>query len=334
MTGPTAPPRQPPEHVALHPGVSGPRQSPPPPVARSRWTESRRIRVVIGAAIVLGSVAIGLILRKARPYVVLEARSHAVVFVPSRTVDLVTAVAPRHGLEPGGTPFTGIRFTPALPNDESLRAFTGESIPASPDGVHSLQRLEVTAGCAVRLEHYVDRLIRLDVERPVGAPTDCQMSADLTLADAINLLPVAVQRTVELGAPATLIFEPATPLHLRNLPVSAIRFETSDTGLVRSAILGARIELPDIGEVGGAATTAHVGDAVTLGELEGSIAELIVRDTIRTVFKGKASRPSIARRDLRPPVLEHLAHTRWQLAIGFLAAGLTLLANFLPKPKP
>ncbi len=292
------------------------------------------MRVLIGLTIILGLIAAGLIFKKARPNVVLEARSHAVVFVPSRTLDLVTAVAPRYGLEPGGSPFTGIRFTPALPNDASLRAFTGAPIVASPNSLHSLQRLEVTPGCAVRLEHYVDRLIRLDVEWPAGSTAPCRMSADLTLADSVNFLPVEVRRPVELGAPATLIFEPPYPLHFRNLPVSAIRFETSDTGLVRSAILGARMELPDVGEVGEAAPTAHVGDAVTLGELEGSIAELVVRDTIRTLFKGKASRPSIARRDLRPPMLEHLTHTHWRLAIAFIAAGVGLLVHFLPKAKP
>lgn len=332
MTGLTAPPRQPPGRVALHPGATEVRQ--PPPDARPWWTEALRIRVVIGVAILLALLALGLMFKKAHPKVVLEARSHAVVFVPSRALDLVTAVAPRHGLEPGGTPFTGIRFTPALPNDASLHAFAGAPLPASPNALQSLQRLEVTAGCAVRLEHYIDRLIRLDVERPVGSTTPCQMSADLTLADSRNLLPVEVRRAVEIGAPATLIFAPPHPLHFRNVPVSAIRFETSDTGLVRSAIIGAHLELPDVGAVGAAAATAHVGDAVVLGELEGSIAELIVRDTVRTLFKGTASQPSIARRDLRPPLLEHLAHTHWRLAVAFLAAGLGLLAHFLPKPRP
>jgi len=332
VSGSAAPPREPPERVALHPGASELR--PPAAPARSRWTERRRITVVIVAAIILGLVAAGLIYRKARPNVVLEARSHAVVFVPSRTLDLVTAVAPRHGLEPGGTPFTGIRFTPTLPNDESLQAFTGTPVPASPNRLHSLQRLEVTPGCAVRLEHYVDRLIRLDIERPVGSPAACQMSADLTLADSINTLSVETRRAVELGGPATLIFEPPYALHFRNLPVSAIRFETSDTGLVRSAILDARVELPDVGEVGAAAATAHVGDVVTLGEVEGSIAELVVGDTIRTLFKGNASRPFIGRHDLRPAVLEHLAHTHWRLALAFIAAGLGLLVHFLPKTKP
>jgi hypothetical protein len=122
-------------------------------------------------------------------------------------------------------------------------------------------------------------------------------------------------------------------VHFRNLPVSELRFETSDTGLVRSAILDAQIELPDVGNVGTKAATAHVGDAVTLGKLKGTIAELIARDTLRTLFKGEASRPSIARRDLRPPMLEHLTYTHWRLGIAFVMGAVGIVAAFLPKAR-
>ena len=135
------------------------------------------------------------------------------------------------------------------------------------------------------------------------------------------------RRGVVLGAPATLFVSPLYPLHLRHIPVSELRFETSETGIVRSAILGAHMELPDVGGV----ANAHVGDAVTLGKLEGSIAEMVVRDTLRTLFKGKASKPVIARRDLRPPLLQHLAHTHWRLGISFVIAALALVGTFVPK---
>lgn len=319
--------------TALHPGTMHGRES----GGGERvvgWMESRRNVLVVGFAILVAFATVLLILRKSEPRIVLEAKSHAVVFVPSRAVELVGSAAPRHGLEPGGRPFTGIRFTPRLPNDEAFRAFAGTVVAAKPESVHALQRLEVTVGCAVRLEHYVDDLIRVDVESLVGGGDTCRMSADVTLADASGFLPVEVgPRSIKLGAPATLIFQPAHPLQLRDLPVSALRFETSDTGLVRSAILNARLELPDVAQVGGNAPTARLGDAVTLGDLKGTITELVVRDTIRTLFKGTASRPAIARRDLRPPMLEHLGHTHWRLGIAFVAVGLGLLAHFLPKAR-
>ena len=299
-----------------------------------RWTDVERIGVLGAFALVFAVAAALLIARKARPSVVLTARSHAVVFVPSRVIDLVGTAAPRHGLEPGGTPFTGIRFTPPLLNDASLRAFTGMPVAATPGDVRSLQRLEVTPACAVRLEDYVDSLIRLDVEQPVASDSTCHLSANLMVADTSGLVPVEFQRAIKLGAPATLIFQPSHPLHLRNVPVSAVRFETSDTGLVRSAILHARLEIPTVGNVGADAPTAYPGDAVTLGDIEGgSIVELVVGDTIETLFKGDVSRPAIARRDLRPPMLEHLAHTHWRLGLAFVTAGLTLVVMFLPKVK-
>jgi hypothetical protein len=328
VTSFAAPPRETSDPATLRPGSEAlleARRAPGP-----RWTERRRIAVLGGLTVIFAFMALGLLLRKARPNVVLEARSYAVVFLPSRTVDLVGAVTPRHGLEPGGIPFTGIRFTPPLPNDASMAAFAGRALSAPPTHVRALQRLEVTAACAVRIEHYVGSLIRLDIERPAGSPTPCTMSADVTLGDSTGVLPVEVRRPVEVGAPATLLFEPPYPLHFRNLPVSEVRFETSDTGLVRSAILAARLELPD---VGGAATIAHVGDAVTLGELDGNIAEMVVRDTIRTLFKGRASRPAIARRDVRPPLLQHLAHSHWRLGIGFVVTALAMAGAFVPKPQ-
>ena len=69
MTGLTAPPRQPPGRVALHPGATEVRQ--PPPDARPWWTEALRIRVVIAVAILLALLALGLMFKKAHPNVVL-----------------------------------------------------------------------------------------------------------------------------------------------------------------------------------------------------------------------------------------------------------------------
>jgi hypothetical protein len=299
-----------------------------------QWTEPRRVGVLLIVAILFTVLATLLILRKARPNVVVRAASHAVVFVPSRDLDLVAAATPRHGLEPGGTPFTGLRFTPMLPNDSAMRAFTGAwPAPDRVDSVHSIQRLAVTSGCVVRLESYVAGMVRLDVEHPPLSDGSCRMIAELTLIEKGIWSTIEVPREIEVGAPATLIFASPYPVHFRNFPVSEIRFETSDTGLVRSAILDAQIELPDVGNVGAKASAAHVGDAVTLGELEGTIAELVVRDTLRTLFKGKASKPSIDRRDLRPPVLEHLTHTHWRLGIAFVMGAVGIVAAFLPKAR-
>jgi hypothetical protein len=225
-----------------------------------------------------------------------------------------------------------------LPNDAALFTFTGMAQPVgATDSVHALQRLEVTAGCAVRLEQYFGQWIRLDIERPTPPRSPpCTMSGFLLMAatDSTGWTTLEIpSRQITLDAPATLIFRPAYPLHLRNVPVSELRFETNDTGFVRSAILGARLELSDVGDVRDKAPTAHVGDAVTLGELEGRVAEIVVRDTIRTVFKGTASRPAIARHDLRPTWLEYLGHTRGRLALAFALATAGFVALILPKGK-
>lgn len=325
-------------------------REPPGPTAR-HWPELSRSAVLGIVAFIVVVAALGLIVRQPRPGVVLDTRSQAVLFVPSQTVDLIAAATPRHGLEPDGTPFTGIRFTLTLPDDSSSRAFddsasrafndsltrafddssvsafVGSKLPTSRTMVHVLHRLEVTPACAVRLEHYFGTFIRLDIEQPVTSRRPCTMATDLTLLDSGLVLPVERRRPVIVGAPATLVLSPAQPLHFRHLPVSELRFETTETGTVRSAILSARMELPDIG----GAASAHAGDAVTLGVLKGNVAEMVVRDTIHTLFKGSASKPVFARRDLRPPVLQYAAHTHWRLGVTFVIAALGLLAKFLPK---
>ena len=353
MSGTVAPPRDVAERATFH--GSFPDAPQPPRSMRPRWTELNRVRVLGLVAIILALVALGLLLPKKTPNVVLETRSQAVLFVPSQTLDLVGAATPRHGLRPDGTPFTGILFTLTLPDDSSsvradsstaaladtlasdswvsdssVSVFVGTPVPTSRTMVHELHRLEVTPACAVRLEHYVRSLIRLDIEQPVTSRGSCTMSVDLTLSDSGRVLPVERRRPVVIGAPATLIFSPSQPLHFRSLPVKELRFETSESGTVQSAILNARLELP---EIGGAATLAHLGDAVTLGALKGNVAEMVVRDTIRALFKGTATRPVIARRDLRPPVLQHLAHTHWRLGVTFVIAAFGLAAKFLPKSE-
>ena len=292
---------------------------------------------MFGVALLAALLSVTLIVRKAKPYVVVDARSYAVAFVPAGHLELVGTTSPRHGLEPGGIPFAGIRFVPMLPNDALLRAFAGDSMPANAaPRAHSLQRLEVTSGCTVRLELYVDGKVRLDIEGPPPQGAECRMAAGLMLTTPRSERWETVDipsRPITAGSPATLIFKPPYPLHLRNVPVSALRFETTDTGLVRSAILEARLELPEVGAVGDAARTAYLGDPLTLGEIRGDIAEIVVRDTIRTLFKGEAKAPVIASADLRPTLIEYLAHTHWQLALAVVAGAVAFASAILPKEK-
>jgi hypothetical protein len=280
----------------------------------------RWLLAVAGPALV---VVLILYLVKVSPRIVLDARSHAVVFVPADTIDLVRLASPRHGLEAGGVPFTGIRFADTLPGDVTLESFM-ESPPT--DGLHSLQRFDVTPECTVRLEHYVDKVVRLDIEGPAMSG-DCWMSAAFTLAGGSRRPRELDPRPVKFRAPVTLVFEPLYPLHLRNIPVSQLRFETSDTGFVRSSIIAATLELPEIDRTGPDAVIAYLGDAVRLGRVEGHIAEIVVADTIRTLFKGSASRPRIEEQKLRPTSLEYLSHhPDFRLGIVVIVTALTLVA--------
>ena len=78
-----APPRSAPER----PAGSG------APAVGTRWTEPRRVGVLLSVAALFTVVATLLFLRKTHPNVVVQATSHAVVFVPSHDLDLVAEVA-------------------------------------------------------------------------------------------------------------------------------------------------------------------------------------------------------------------------------------------------
>lgn len=283
--------------------------------------------ILLGATVLYGL--------KAEPLVVVEARSHAVVFVPAATLDLVSLAAPRHGLEPGGLPFSGIRFTPKEWADALSSLIPNSEAHANKE--HVLRRLDVTPDCAVRLENYVDDWFRLDIEPRNPNDTTCFIAAVLTRPSSdttMTLIPVDSHRVVA-ARPVTLVIGPDVPLHLRHVPVSRLRFETSDTGFVRSAILDARIELPQVAETGNDAHVARVGDVVRLGSLTGDLVEVVVTDTIRTVFKGRAARPVVERADLRPSLLEVAAHTPWvRLIVVVLVSGVTVVAaiyQVIPK---
>ena len=336
MSAPVAPTTPPRESLGPPPNPPAPARETParkadelPETPRKGEHDRAEVRLSVFwglvVALVLAAVIVGLLYRqKVSPRVVLEARSHAVVFTPADTIDLVRFAFPRHGLDSGGIPFSGIRFARPHP---PLAALDPEA-RAMPNGtIESIQRLVVTPGCDVRLEHYVDRLLRLDIALQVGQ-RDCWMSVALTAPGrGTTTLREPGDRRIELGQAATVIFQPRFPLRLRDIPVSGLRFETGDTGFVRSAIIGARLERPEVDDIGSDAHTAHVGDVVRLGKVDGTITELILGDTVTTLFKGIATAPYIEQNDLRPSRLEHLSHkSNVRLGLVVIVTVLTLVA--------
>ncbi len=294
------------------------RPSVPPPTRRPRAKEIQHgvlwsLLALLSVTLIAGIVMSWLPTTQP-PFVLLQARSYAAVLVPSENLDLVQAARPRFSVEPGGAQFAGIRFDDSL----FVSRFRGTPEGASLDTVVRLvQSLDVTAGCTVRIEHWVDRQIRLKIERsPVIAVADpgrCLMFAELITVNDDN---VVVERVIERDSPVDLKFAPLAPLRLRHMPVSELRFETEDAGQLREAILGesllqsaiieATLTLPDFrGDE--ERHTARLGDVVKLGKLEGQIIELLVGDTIRTMYRGTADDPQVAGHELRPNLLEQAA---------------------------
>jgi hypothetical protein len=125
-----------------------------------------------------------------------------------------------------------------------------------------------------------------------------------------------VEREIVRESPIDLTFTPTSALRLRHIPVSELRFETEEAGQLRKAISGeallqssaieAALVLPDFGGEN-EPHPARLGDIINLGRLDGEVVELIIGDTLRTLYRGTASNPEIAGFSLRPSLLEELA---------------------------
>lgn len=265
--------------------------------------------LALGAGIILlaGAVAskMGMI---GNPWTVVQTTSDAIIVQPSGIIDLVTLARPRFGLYDSLRVFDGISLDPHMHTDTLLQTFGPEPVD-TPGNVLVIQRLEVTPQCQVSIEQMGDRLIRVDIRSirsdSAGAPENsCWASAEMMAERTSDADTVRVSRETRVfpGQPMTLQFRPRDPLRLRRFAVSGLGFTTSESGSPESAIRGGFVYLPDYGN---SRDTLYSGDRLTLGELQGELAELhFGRDGIRALFKGTASDPMIGARDLEPSILQ------------------------------
>ncbi len=270
-----------------------------------------------GSVVLLVSYGLSQVSTRRPPRVVLQARSYAVALVPDTTIDLVQAARPRFSVEADGAQFAGIRLATPVPVD----VFRPHHADSPPPLIRLIQSLDVTPGCTVRFEHWVERRIRLTIERLPGTLRAAESSEPLRCIVFAELLLVGdevetVEREIERESPIALTFATNATLRLRHIPVSELRFETEEAGQLRKAISGealfqssaieATLTMPDFGGEKDP-HPARLGDVINLGRLHGEVVELIVGDTLRTLYRGTATNPEIAGFTLRPSLLEELA---------------------------
>jgi hypothetical protein len=250
------------------------------------------------------------------PDVVVQATSEAVSVQPDDVVDLVGLAKPRFGLVEPHLPFHGIHLDPPVGADTLLASLGFRNpVGSSSDGpgedsvVLLIQRLQLTPSCQLSIEQMVAGWIRVDIRSVISDSTrrpdlSCWISAEMLVASApSDTDPSRFSRdTVILPErPASLQFRPRDPLDFRPFAVTGLGFTTNESGSLESAIRGAFVRLPDHGN---RSDTVYAGDWLTLGNLEGELADLQVDgDGIKTLFKGKASDVAIGTRRITPSLL-------------------------------
>lgn len=283
------------------------------------------------------------------PSVVVDMRSEALTFVPDTTLDLV-ALAQRG---PDGA--AGIRLRPAWIHVQGVHVttpITGELVsgPIPADVSVALpavafQHLEVTAACNVRINRLADGWTRLSLvsesagsERPEEA---CQLLGQVwsgpappvspdSLADSDFYsslpahAPIAFRARLTGDQVARVDFLPAEHFRLRRVAVRALRFENwAYAPPVESAILDGTIRFLDLDD---AEERIHVRDELRLGELRGTVLDLVTGDAIHTLYRGTASNPTVQpNRELRPSLLRQLYHSEGLRMVVVILVGMATL---------
>lgn len=269
------------------------------------------------------------------PPVVVNLTSDVVVFVPAENVNLVTAARPRHGILASGGIYEGIRFEPP----PSLSAVIDLLHPEAPEperadstGTVVVKHLEVTPGCEIRIERLPDARIDLGI-RPDplaaresdddGNNRECMFQAEITnIGDAS---PIRIRRSLAASEEVGLRFRPSDrPLRLRLLTIRDLGFTEKGERGVRSAILGGTVRLPVHGNQ---QERLEFGDRLRFGQrVRGDIVELSVGDTLRTIFRGTVSEPTIENRSLGPSILRHLYYVEnFRIFAGVILGALVLI---------
>ena len=285
---------------------------------------------LIGASALVLLVSAGLASLRMRgdPYTVVQATSDAIVVQPRDIVDFVALAVPRFGMLTPDRAFSGIVVDPPQRTDTVLTRLGMERATGQPDEVALVQRFEATAECQVSVERMVGPWMRVDVH---NVAADAQGDGADGCAIAVELVGPApeerrfVQESpVRQGHPASLQFRLIEPLRLRAFSVSGLAFTTRESREVKSAIRGAVVLLPDFGD---RRDTVYAGDDLTLGQLQGEVAEVRVdADGIHTLFKGNASSPAIGSRPLAPSLLGQAFHTERVRFMAVLLVGTISLA--------
>lgn len=211
-----------------------------------------------------------------------------------------------------------------------------------------LNRLRIGQGCDVQIESIAGGFIRLAV-KPANAndpvcSVDGAVKADMSL-DAVDshdrptpLKGVPPSSALQFMAeptftqPAIMVFHPAEALQIPRIGVSLLSFETSERHQYPvGSILRGTIGFPGLrdGEV-----KLRARDKLSLQRVQGTM-ELVIGDSLRTEFVGKASANSISSDDgsLTPTLFEQVQSSALLLAIGSVVPVLAGLLEWLEQRR-
>ena len=299
-----------------------------------------------------GAVALLLLLFQApRPEVVAEVSAAGVVVVTpaGSTLDLIELVRPPGGLVATATPFNGFVIDPPISREvaygELLRAtvLPVKEFPDSAD-IGLLRALTLEGRCRLRLQREPSGALRILVSVPgedeyprAEPPATCRLTGELWADPEGWPQELPIDQVVPPTGHSVLFVQTpdsGPPLRLRRFPVQSVEFDHGDPEVEESLIYRGLLRLPAYSTDGEAIAAGdwrlstgepvYLGDALDTGTLaEGEVLDLVLGDTLRTLFRGHASTVEIEGRNLRPNMLEYLnADSAFVWILGFALAGL------------
>lgn len=260
------------------------------------------------------------------------------------TIDLVPLYSKGGGI-PLETPWIGLRAVDVTPLDAPGRTVRVAERAIS---TRMLNRLRISQGCDVQIEPMGGGFVRLAIKPANSNDSPCTVAGavkadpNLTSADSLDRPPLlegmppfaALEFTAEpaLSRPAIVEFHPSEALQVSGIQVSLLSFETSERSPYPvGSIMSGTIGFPGLrdGEV-----KLPTSDKLSLKRVRGTM-ELMVGDSLRTEFAGKASASSISSGNaaLKPTVLDQVQSSALLLAIGAVVPVLAGTFEWLEQRK-